>query len=130
VYYAVKYWIRSVVKSVFFEHFMTICVTVNTIILAIDRYGISQTEENNLQNFNLFFTIVFTVEMALKLFGLGFKSKFYKFCNYLVLGYLSDTMNYLDGSVVFISLIELIFLGKGSSNFSAFRTVRIFRFRV
>lgn len=44
--------------------------------------------------------------------------------------YLSDKMNYLDGSVVLLSLVELAFLDGGGS-LSAFRTVRIFRtFRV
>ena len=42
---------------------------------------------------NLFFTIMFIIEMALKLFGLGIKT------------YLKDPMNYLDGSVVIISLL-------------------------
>jgi hypothetical protein len=36
-------------------------------------------------------------------------------------------MNYLDGTVVLISLVELIFLGDGESGLQAFRTVRIFR---
>ena len=57
--------------------------------------------------------------MGLKLTGLGVRS------------YLNDKMNYLDGSVVILSIVELVFLSDGSSSLSAFRTVRIFRtFRV
>lgn len=68
---------------------------------------------------NLTFTIIFTIEMGLKLIGYG------------VIDYLKDIMNVFDGSIVLISLIEIIFLSGGSRAISAFRSVRIFRtFRV
>lgn len=68
---------------------------------------------------NLVFTIIFVVEMGLKLFGLG------------VVAYLRDPMNYLDGAVVILSVVELTVLKDGANALSAFRTVRIFRtFRV
>lgn len=68
---------------------------------------------------NLTFTIIFTVEMGLKLMGYG------------VLGYLRDPMNVFDGSIVIISLVEIFFLQGGAKAVSAFRSVRIFRtFRV
>ena len=48
-----------------------------------------------------------------------------------MVGYFRDSINYLDATVVFLSLIELIFLSGSSSAISAFRTIRIFRtFRV
>lgn len=57
--------------------------------------------------------------MVLKLIGLGVKS------------YLKDSMNYLDGAVVILSIVELAFLSNSGGALSAFRTVRIFRtFRV
>ena len=57
--------------------------------------------------------------MVLKLIGLGVKR------------YLQDTMNYLDGSVVILSMVELIFLSGSGGALTAFRAVRIFRtFRV
>ena len=57
--------------------------------------------------------------MCLKIISLGVK------------GYLQDSMNYLDGSVVILSIIELVFLSDSNGSISAFRTVRIFRtFRV
>jgi len=56
--------------------------------------------------------------MAVKLFALGISK------------YLNDKMNYLDGSVVLLSIVEVAFLSGGGA-LSAFRTVRIFRtFRV
>ena len=40
-------------------------------------------------------------------------------------------MNYVDGLVVILSLVEIIFLQSENSAFTAFRTIRIFRtFRV
>ena len=115
-------WVRFItkkfVKSIFFEQLMTVCVLTNTIVLAFDRYGIPESEEKTLRDFNLAFTIIFMIELVLKLFGMG------------VHKYLSDSMNYLDGGVVLLSIVELS-MGSGSNTFSAFRTVRIFRtFRV
>ena len=115
----VRTTIKSVVRAGLFENFMTLAVTVNTITLAMDHHGISKSSEDLLQKFNLAFTIIFCVEMGLKLAGLGVRK------------YLNDKMNYLDGSVVLLSIVELVFLSDGSSSLSAFRTVRIFRtFRV
>ena len=64
---------------------------------------------------------MFIIEMGLKLFGLGVKS------------YLMDPLNYLDGAVVIVSILELTLFPQGlvDGSFSAFRTFRIFRtFRV
>ena len=98
---------------------MTLCVLVNTIVLAMDHYGISDEMYDILTDMNFVFTIIFVVEMGLKLIGLGF------------VVYFNDSMNYLDAGVVILSLVELIFLSDQSSAASAFRTIRIFRtFRV
>ena len=111
--------LKNFAKSGLFENFMTLCVTINTITLAIDRYNIPEKEKEILATFNFVFTIIFCAEMIFKLAGLGMKR------------YLRDKMNYLDGAIVILSLIELAFFSDGSSSLSAFRTVRIFRtFRV
>lgn len=34
------------VNSFIFENFMTVCVACNTVVLALDRYGISTEEES------------------------------------------------------------------------------------
>lgn len=102
----------------FMDNLMLICVLANTVCLAIDHYGIDEATESFLTDANLVFTYVFITEMALKLIGLG------------VLKYLKDKMNYVDGTVVLLSIVELT-LASGGSQFSAFRSVRIFRtFRV
>lgn len=57
--------------------------------------------------------------MCLKVLGQGARN------------YLRERMNYLDGSVVILSIVELAFLSGSGGALSAFRTVRIFRtFRV
>jgi len=63
--------LRMLVKSAIFDNFMTFCVLVNTITLGLDRYDISESQSNTLNTFNLVFTIIFCVEMAMKLLALG-----------------------------------------------------------
>jgi hypothetical protein len=111
--------LKTFVDGKFFNNLMTLCVILNTIILAMDHHGISDEWASALVNMNFTFTIIFIIEMGLKLLGLGIR------------GYCSDSMNFVDGSVVILSLIELIFLNGTSSAVSAFRVIRIFRtFRV
>ena len=66
---------------------------------------------------NTFFTWIFASEMSIKLFAIG-PSK-----------YAADKMNYMDGSIVVMTVVEFIFLSGGA--FSALRSLRIIRvFRV
>jgi len=106
------------VTANWFNNMMTIFVVLNTCVLAMDHYGITEEMDNTLTNLNLAFTVAFGAEMFLKLCGLGAKD------------YFKDRMNWFDFVVVILSLIEL-FLLSGNSALSAFRTIRIFRtFRV
>lgn len=92
------------------------CVIINTIILALDG-TVSKESSEILDQFNLAFTYIFAIDMALKIFGMG------------ITEYLKDKMNLFDAIIVTLSLIELFFFG-GAAH-AAFRSVRIFRiFRV
>lgn len=95
-----------------------VCVFLNTLILAME--GLVEGDGAALlDEFNLVFTIIFTVDMGLKLIGMG------------VGEYVRDPMNSFDGIIVIISLVELALTSGKKSAFSAFRSVRIFRaFRV
>lgn len=96
---------------------MTLAVFINTIALAMDRYGIDPDTQASLQTMNTVFTWIFMVELGSKLLGLG------------PIKYFKDRMNYLDCMVVILSIVEMTL--SGSSNLSAFRSIRIFRtFRV
>lgn len=100
---------------------MNLAVALNTLVLALDGL-VPDSSSNLLTEFNLAFTILFTIELGLKVFGMGPKK------------YISDTMNIFDALIVALSLVELFLLGggtSGKSSLSAFRSVRIFRaFRV
>ena len=41
LYKRFRYYLRKLVKSAFFDNLMTLGVLLNTIVLAMDRYGIS-----------------------------------------------------------------------------------------
>mmetsp|Transcript_13676 Transcript_13676/g.25803 ORF Transcript_13676/g.25803 Transcript_13676/m.25803 type:complete len:1737 (+) Transcript_13676:154-5364(+) len=113
-----RHLLKVFVNGRLFNNVMTLCVVANTIVLAIDHYGISDQLNNDLQTTNFAFTIIFTIELSLKLLGLGFA------------GYAADSMNFLDAAVVLFSLMEFIFLS-GNSSMTAIRALRVFRaFRV
>lgn len=67
---------------------------------------------------NTALTWIFIIEASMKIIGLG------------VIKYLRDKMNYLDLTVVLLSVVEMAFQS-GKGNLSAFKAVRILRiFRV
>ena len=110
--------IKQLVRTTLFDNFMTFCVLINTIILAMDKYGQDPNISKILMTCNEIFTYIFIIEMALKLIGVG------------TIKYLRDRLNYLDGTVVILSIVEISFVNN-SNAVSAFRTIKIFRtFRV
>ena len=109
----------------FFEHFMTVSVVLNTVVMSMDKYGIDVETERTLNKINAIFTYIFIYEMCIKLLAIGPKK------------YSSSKWNLLDGSVVMLSIVEIIIESQssddssGGSSLSAFRTVKVFRtFRV
>jgi len=108
------------VGSSLFSYFMTLCIVLNTLVLALNHYGIDMEMSNDLDTCNLVFTIIFAAEMGLKIIGLG------------VIGTFRDKMNVFDCVIVTFSIIELAFLsGSGLSAIKALRVFRAFRaFRV
>mmetsp|Transcript_17433 Transcript_17433/g.12445 ORF Transcript_17433/g.12445 Transcript_17433/m.12445 type:complete len:94 (-) Transcript_17433:285-566(-) len=91
------------IKSSLFDNSMTFAVLLNTVILAMDRYEVPEEEKEIVKTLNDVFTWTFIVEMALKLLAIGPKK------------YLQDSMNYLDGCVVLLSIIEMSLLS-GNEN--------------
>lgn len=73
------------------------CVICNTLVLAMDHYGISSEMEVALISINMVFTIIFILEMVAKIIGLG------------LMGYCKDNMNIFDGVIVLSSIFELIY---------------------
>ena len=92
--------VRSILKmsciNPAFEHFMTFCVIMNTIVMSMDRYGIDKQTEQVLSQINAIFTYIFIYEMGVKLLAIGPKK------------YTASKWNLLDGGVVMLSIVELI----------------------
>ena len=116
-----KHQIHLFVNSSSFDVLMNLCVVLNTAVLAMEGlFEDEGKEEEVLGLLNFYFTIVFSVEMMLKIVGLGIR------------GYVREKMNVFEGVIVVISVVELSFSSGGQgSSISAFRSVRILRtFRV
>lgn len=119
----VRFIMKSFVRMNLFENFLTLCVLLNTIVMAMNSYDIDEKTQADLEFLNEIFTWIFIVEMTLKLLARGPRK------------YSSERMNLLDGAVVILSVVEIIMGavggGSGAGNLQAFRTVRVFRtFRV
>ncbi|KAL4475075.1 hypothetical protein ABPG74_001771 [Tetrahymena malaccensis] len=109
--------VRNIVTHQQFENLVMLFVLSNTIILCLDGI-VPSSSLAVLNRLNQVFTILFAIDMGLKLIGLGFTE------------YVSDKMNIFDAIIVILSVLELAVLS-GSSSVSAFRSLRILRvFRV
>lgn len=118
VYKIFQVSVKKFVTGTLVDNLMTLCVLFNTICLAMDRYGIDEATSSFLTLANKIFTYIFISEMSLKIVGLG------------LIKYLKDKMNYVDGTIVILSMVELC-MSTTTGALSAFRSVRIFRtFRV
>jgi hypothetical protein len=107
---------RWLINKGWFGHIITFVVLFNCAVLGYDHYGMSESMENVLEALNLTCTIIFCVELVLKLFGLG------------IHGYFDDSFNTFDFSIVMMSLVEM-FLPEspGLSVFRALRILRVFK---
>ena len=81
-------WCASVTGTATFKWGIGACIVLNTVSLAVDHYGIDATTSDVLADINLFFTILFTVEMVMMLMSLGFY------------GYCSDRFNVRGNAVL------------------------------
>ena len=98
-----------------YDNSMLLLVIANTLTLSLN--GIVDTSKEEFVTLNVVFTIVFAIDLGLKVFAYGFD-------------FFGDVMNIFDSFVVSISIVEMQ-LGTGGANLSALRSVRILRaFRV
>lgn len=90
----------------------------------MDRLNIKKDEAQALELINLFFSIVFFIEMAVKMLGLGVQE------------YFRDRFNMFDAFIVLVSVVDFIYtsvfsfqsVGTGAvTAFRAFRLLRIFK---
>jgi hypothetical protein len=75
---------------------MVICIIVNTVLLSMDRFPENPAEVQIMERINIFFTLVFTIEMIIKLIALGIKD------------YVKSLFNVFDCLIVISGLIDII----------------------
>ena len=93
----------TITNSRFFSIFISICIILNTLVLALDSYPTSISLLMFIEWGNLVFFITFLFEMVIKLLGLGFKI------------YFKDPANLFDFIVIVFSLADLVLLYVSSS---------------
>ena len=98
----------------YFKNLVFLAIILNTISLAVEHYPQPKIMDGVLFDANVAFTVIFTVECALKLFGLGIGI------------YFRSAVNVFDFVIVGTSLADLILSGN-APNASAFRTFRVLR---
>ncbi|CAF3087993.1 unnamed protein product [Rotaria sp. Silwood2] len=104
------------VLDAFVDLFITICIVLNTLFMALDRPGQSETMTRILTTGNYIFTSIFTAESILKIIAMT-PGKF-----------LRNGWNVFDLIIVTVSLIELALANmKGLSVLRSFRLLRIFK---
>lgn len=114
--------VEDFVQQPLFERTVVGLILLNTLSLASEHYeeDPAVTETNVIAN--LFFTVIFAVEMVLKLYGFGLKK------------YVADSFNNFDAFIVVMSYVELLVPqdpnsegGGGLGMLRAFRLLRIFK---
>ncbi|XP_054568865.1 voltage-dependent L-type calcium channel subunit alpha-1S [Eptesicus fuscus] len=91
-----QYQVWYVVTSSYFEYLMFALIMLNTICLGMQHYNQSEEMNHISDILNVAFTIIFTLEMILKL--MAFKAK----------GYFGDPWNVFDFLIVIGSIIDVI----------------------
>ncbi|CAL1280596.1 unnamed protein product [Larinioides sclopetarius] len=115
-------WVRFqeivslIVFDPFMELFITLCIVVNTLFMAMDHHNMDGNFEKFLNYGNYFFTATFAIEAGFKLITLSPK---YYFC---------EGWNIFDFIIVALSLLELGLEGvQGLSVLRSFRLLRVFK---
>lgn len=107
---------RKFVDGDFFFMVINFSILLNTLVLAMEYDGMSNSYSEALENANLAFTTIFMFELLIKVVALGIPE------------YVRDRMNWLDAGIVLVSCIELgLNGGEGKSKFTVLRALRVFR---
>ena len=93
---------NAISQSQIFVVFILFTIGVNTVSLCFDRYPIDPDENALLEEINNVCTLIFIVELVIKVIGLGINT------------YVSDSMNQFDALVVIISIVEYSLVNKSS----------------
>ena len=95
--------LKMMVTSGLFNNSMTFCVLLNTIIMGMEQYNMDEELIRQTEEWSTVFTWIFIVEMFSKIIAVGLTK------------YLRDKMNWLDGGVVSLSIVEIVLTAVGGS---------------
>ncbi|XP_036595578.1 sodium channel protein type 10 subunit alpha-like [Trichosurus vulpecula] len=108
--------ISNIVMDPFTELVVTLCIVTNTLFMSMEHYNMTSSFSSMLQMGNIFFTVIFTAEMVLKIIALH---PYY---------YFQRSWNIFDSIIVTLSLVELGLPQKASlSVLRSFRLLRVFK---
>lgn len=121
-----RHRLKRGVKHWAFNIFILVLITANTVVLALDQHPMDPQLAENLETINFVLTVLFFLEMVLKLVALG------------PAGYIGDRFNAFDGFIVTVSILELVLSppafivsrtspAESGGAVSALRTFRLFR---
>ncbi|XP_073830179.1 sodium voltage-gated channel paralytic isoform X17 [Musca autumnalis] len=109
-------WVSFIVFDPFVELFITLCIVVNTMFMAMDHHDMNPELERVLKSGNYFFTATFAIEASMKLMAMSPKY------------YFQEGWNIFDFIIVALSLLELGLEGvQGLSVLRSFRLLRVFK---
>uniref|UniRef100_UPI00358E9D2A sodium channel protein type 3 subunit alpha-like n=1 Tax=Myxine glutinosa TaxID=7769 RepID=UPI00358E9D2A len=107
---------KMVVTDPFMDLTITICIVLNTVFMAMEHHPTFPLFQNILSAGNTCFTIIFIIEMLLKLVALD---PFY---------YFQNKWNIFDSCIVTLSLVEFALVDvEGLSVLRSFRLLRVFK---
>ncbi|XP_058166627.1 sodium channel protein para isoform X48 [Anopheles ziemanni] len=108
--------VAFIVFDPFVELFITLCIVVNTLFMALDHHDMDPDMEKALKSGNYFFTATFAIEASMKLIAMSPKY------------YFQEGWNIFDFIIVALSLLELGLEGvQGLSVLRSFRLLRVFK---
>lgn len=113
-----RMWMWRIATHTLFELFITVVITMNVAMMAVEHYDQSEIVTVVLRIFNIVFTGIFTIELIIKVIAFGFRR------------YISDGWNKFDAFIVVVSYLGLILdLVSSDSpiNPSMLRIMRVFR---
>ncbi|XP_076283647.1 sodium voltage-gated channel paralytic isoform X10 [Lasioglossum baleicum] len=109
-------YVSLLVFDPFVELFITLCIVVNTLFMALDHHDMDKDMERVLKTGNYFFTATFGIEAGMKLIAMSPKY------------YFQEGWNIFDFIIVALSLLELGLEGvQGLSVLRSFRLLRVFK---
>ncbi|XP_039304554.1 sodium channel protein para isoform X19 [Solenopsis invicta] len=109
-------YVSLLVFDPFVELFITLCIVVNTLFMALDHHDMDKDMERVLKSGNYFFTATFGIEATMKLMAMSPKY------------YFQEGWNIFDFIIVALSLLELGLEGvQGLSVLRSFRLLRVFK---